>query len=102
MCLCVCVCVCACMCVTACQPLSRQVLLELMMEVHVTIEARDVRAALLRTSGDPSKPQGPQGGDKDIDRDITMNQVFFEVEVNNSDVVFLENFSCRLQHWGIS
>ena len=76
--------------------------MELMMEVHVTIEARDVRAALLRTSDDPSKPQGPQGGDKELDRDITMNQVFFEVEVNNSDVVFLENFSCPMKSGGFS
>ena len=61
------------------------------MEVHVRIEARDVRAALLRTSGDISKPHGAE---KDtVDRDITMNQVYFEIEVNHSDVVFLENFS---------
>ena len=60
------------------------------MEVHVTIEARDVRAALLSASADASK----LGTEKEtIDRDITMNQVYFEVEINHSDVVFLENLS---------
>ena len=62
---------------------EENVLMELMMEVHVTTEVRDIKEHLLADS----KPHSTE--------DLVMNQVYFEVEVND-DVVFLENFTYTL------
>eukprot|EP00931_Biecheleriopsis_adriatica_P055980 TRINITY_DN33185_c0_g1_i1.p1 TRINITY_DN33185_c0_g1~~TRINITY_DN33185_c0_g1_i1.p1 ORF type:complete len:3737 (+),score=795.69 TRINITY_DN33185_c0_g1_i1:1026-12236(+) len=80
------------------------VLMELMMEVHITYDARDVKTALgIHPSGKGSNSQtasltkksGRRGTDRDkgLLTDFSSNQVFFEVEVNHQHTVFLENLT---------
>lgn len=74
---------------------EENVLMEIMMEIHVTIDIRDIKEALFGQSKDTETEK---------DKDSAMNQVFFEVEVKrhhspdtpesgDSEIIFLENFS---------